>query len=424
MATYIITFLGIFARETEYEFEGKKEMGEVFPQALIKFVKFDRMFVCVTKDARIKTYPILEKLNDDRIEAISIEDGATTDQMWSNFKEIVSKFESGDKVIFDITHAARSIPFLTFLFSAYLKVAKKVQIIDVYYGAQVFGSTSPKQLDPSVVVAVEKSKPAPVIKLGEFVSMLDWMSYTQRFVDLGDGNGLAELLKEVDVSDAKLKTIVTETATEIERVSDALIYIRPMEVMESVAKLQELIPKLEAQGQNLPQLQPFLLLCEQILDRYQNLALAKPFEEVNLPKNLECQLKMMDWYQQHQQQVKSIMLGRELFVSILMYWQGKGEIFDYKSRKPAENILNGHGKDANFDQDQFVDSQKIKATWKKATELRNDFAHSGMSSSPDSIKSLRISIGRVIEEITTCLEEFLKVAAKNRQQPEQPKLRK
>jgi CRISPR-associated (Cas) DxTHG family len=245
-----------------------------------------------------------------------------------------------------------------------------------------------------------------VIQIGEFVSMLDWMSYTQRFVDLGDGNGLAQLLRKVDVPE-ELKSVVDETANEIERVSDALIYIRPMEVMESVAKLQELIPRIETQGLGLPQLQPFLLLCEQVIDRYKNLALSKPLEPNHLKQNLECQLEMITWYQEYQQQVKSIMLGRELFVSTLMYWQGERSIFDYKIRKPAENILNGQ---KNREFDSFGDSQKIKQTWKKATELRNDFAHTGMSSAPESIDSLKQKIDGVIEEIKTCLEEFLAAA--------------
>jgi CRISPR-associated (Cas) DxTHG family len=404
MATYIITFLGISPLNAKYDFDGRKIVAQVFPQALREVVQFDRMYVCVTALAKQRTFPILAQLNDDRIEAVDIEDGEDTNQMWQNFNTIVGKFKSGDRVIFDITHAARSIPFLTFLFSAYLKVAKQVEIVEVYYGALVFASpppsTSRSELPP---------KPATVIKMGGFVSMLDWMSATERFIDLGDGNKLVELLANLtgQIQDPTLKMTVQKTAKAIERVSDALIYIRPMEVMESVAELQELIPIVNAQGQSLPQLQPFLLLSEQIISLYQNLALARASEPANLQANLHRQLAMIGWYQNNQQQVRSIMLGRELFVSTLMYWQGERSIFDYKIRKPAENILNGQ---KNLEFDSIGDSQKIKQTWKKATELRNDFAHTGMSSAPESIDSLKQKIDGVIEEIKTCLEDFLAAA--------------
>jgi hypothetical protein len=77
-------------------------------------------------------------------------------------------------------------------------------------------------------------------------------------------------------------------------------------------------------------------------------------------------------------------------------------------RRPAESILNNYQDNVEFGR--FVNSQKIKETWKKATELRNDFAHTGMSSAPESIDSLKQKIDGVIEEIKTCLQEFLAAA--------------
>jgi hypothetical protein len=395
MATYIITFLGIFPKETEYEFEGKKCTAQVFPAALRSFVEFDRMFVCVTVAANQKTFPILAALNDDRIEAVEIEDGENTEQMWRNFNTIVSKFQPQDKVIFDITHAARSIPFLTFLFSAYLKVAKDVEIIDVYYGAPVFGDVH---------------KPAPVIKLGGFISMLDWMSATQRFIDLGDGNGLVKLLRGVNITDYNLKSTVDRTANAIEQVSDALIYILPIEVMSAAAKLKKLIPKLKIEGSESSELQPFLLLCEQIQSKYDKLALNRPEDSRNLADNLERQLKIIDWYQDYQQQAKAIMLSRELFISIMKYWLREGhEIFDgYDARKNAEKILNRANSDPEFYSS--IDRKKIVDRWRRTSDLRNNLAHLGMNKNCQSIEHIKLDINAKIDDIKTCLRDFLRSA--------------
>ena len=415
---YIISFLGTSPSDRYYEYiyQNKSAKGRVFAEALKDLVEFDRMFVCITEGARDTTWKIVASLNDNRIEDINITDGMNESELWSNFNKITDKFNQGDEVIFDITHGLRSLPFLVFLFAAYLKVAKQVKIASVLYGVLEKRQTSNNSDIAGVI---------PVVELEAFVSMLDWMSATQRFVNLGDGNGLAQLLRTVAVLDLDLKFTVDQTADAIEQVSNALIYIRPMEVMKSVAQLNDLIPKLAAtQGGDSPQLQPFLLLCDQIIDRYQNLALAQPFIKNNLQQNLQCQLQMMSWYQEHQQQVKSIMLGRELFVSILMYWQGEQNIFDYKSRKPAENNLNSQGNKGNTEFDRFTDSQKIKDTWKKATNLRNDFAHSGMSNNPESINNLKQNIDRVIEEIKTCLQDFLNAAIdRPRHRLAPPKLR-
>lgn len=76
------------------------------------------------------------------------------------------------------------------------------------------------------------------------------------------------------------------------------------------------------------------------------------------------------------------------------------------SRTPAKTS-NGQ---KNHQFDSFVNSIKIKETWKKATEIRNDFAHTGMSNAPESIDSLKQKIDGVIEEIETCLNKFLAAA--------------
>ncbi len=41
MATYIITFLGISPLNAEYDFQGKKTVAQVFPQALREVVQWE-----------------------------------------------------------------------------------------------------------------------------------------------------------------------------------------------------------------------------------------------------------------------------------------------------------------------------------------------------------------------------------------------
>ncbi|MBW4591252.1 hypothetical protein G7B40_021330 [Aetokthonos hydrillicola Thurmond2011] len=48
----IITFLGLYPRETTYSFEDKTYKGEVFAEALRQFCDYDSMLVCVTDEAK------------------------------------------------------------------------------------------------------------------------------------------------------------------------------------------------------------------------------------------------------------------------------------------------------------------------------------------------------------------------------------
>ena len=166
--TKIITFLGKYPRETIYSHSARTYKGQVFAEALHQFCEYDTMLVCVTEEAKATTWPLLEALRDERIKPIDIPTGRTTEEMWETFKIITQYVDEDDRVIFDITHGLRSLPFLVFLFAAYLKAAKNVTIAAIYYGAPELSDT------PNNV-------PAPVIDLSEFVSMIDWITATNQF---------------------------------------------------------------------------------------------------------------------------------------------------------------------------------------------------------------------------------------------------
>jgi CRISPR-associated DxTHG motif protein len=416
MTRIIITFLGksYFDKYYKYRYAGKSALGRVFPEALLGLEEFDRMLVCVTKGAEETTWNALQPISmeDSRIEKIPIEDGMDDVELWKNFETITREFSEGDEVVFDITHGFRSLPFLVFLFSAYLKVAKKVKIASVLYG--VLDKKEPSD-DPNVEAII------PVIQLKSFVSMLDWMSATQRFVDLGDGNGLVKLLQGLPIADASLRELVNQMAGAIKMVSDALIYIRPIEVMSAAAQLRELISEINT-DQKTPELQPFLLLSGEIARKYETIALAEPEVDSNQFKNLSCQLEIINWYQRHGQEIKSIVLARELFVSILAYWLGKNP-FEKGTRDQAQYILNQYKKmirenndckQMNDDFRSYPQRTALFEIWKKVGEPRNDYAHTGLTEHSRSIADLKAETETIVEQSKSALEKFL-VAAQARQ---------
>lgn len=85
MSQKIITFLGAgpATSTTTYAFkdkngEEKKYEGKVFSEALRQFCDYDSMLVCVTEKAKAVNWPVLEALNDPRIQAVDIPTGNDT----------------------------------------------------------------------------------------------------------------------------------------------------------------------------------------------------------------------------------------------------------------------------------------------------------------------------------------------------------
>jgi CRISPR-associated DxTHG motif protein len=393
--TKIVTFLGKNRIPTTYVHKERIYKGEVFAEALREFCEYDTMLVCITEEARANTWPVLEALNDERIKPIDIPTGRNTEEMWKTFQTITEYVNEGDRVIFDITHGLRSLPFLVFLFAAYLKAAKNVTIEAIYYGGLELGKS-------------KEGIPAPVIDLSEFVSMIDWLTATTRFVEIGDGQALASLLKNAMPSSSELRDNpstrpirdnLKKSAEAIENISLALSVTRPIETMRSATELEQILKQAAPSFAN--RAKPFSLLSDKVVQEYGQFALPNPTDEAALSENLRLQFQMVKWYIDRNQLVQAVTLAREWLVSILALRFGE-PMFDHpKGRKYVEAALNNaveknkpHPRpitDSRCDE-QFAalsEAGELASVWSKMTELRNDIAHVGMNLKPQDAANLK-----------------------------------
>jgi len=392
----IITFLGDRgALQTTYIYNGNEYVGGVFAEALRQFCEYDTMLVCVTEKARENTWLVLEALGDARIQPVDIPTGRSTEEMWQTFKIISEQVNENDHVIFDITHGLRSLPFLVFLFATYLKAAKNVTIDAIYYGALELGN-------------FKTGLPAPVIDLSEFVSIIDWLTATERFVEIGDGQALANLLKSAVPSSVELtnnpasgpfRTQLEKTAKSIETVSLALNVTRPIETMESATNLEEILK--QAAPSFAERAKPFSLLSERVVKEYGQFALNDPKDKAAWAENLWLQLQMIEWYIQRDRVVQSVTLAREWIISVLVL-RFDESMFDYaNSRKFVEAAINNAVEKNRRSPRPITPSrcdEKFAAlpqtdelinVWSQVGKIRNDIAHVGMNLNPQPAEKLK-----------------------------------
>jgi len=390
----LITFLGKKPIKTSYAWQGQVYEGEVFAEALRQFVAFDHMLVFSTPEAHQYAWPALEKLHDPRIEEVPIPIGQNNQEIWQIFEQVIERVPRCETVAFDITHGLRSIPFLVFLFAAYLKTARQVTIDAIYYGAFELGSA-------------EQHLPAPVIDLSEFTSMLDWLTATNRFVETGDGDAMARLLRagmpagvqmSNDPQARQLGQQLKSAADAIEAVSLALSTARPVESMQSAAHLaatlQQASPGIRQRAR------PFDLLADQVVAQYGQFGLEDPMDEAQRVKNLRRQLAMIGWYLDRRRIIQAVTLAREWIVSLLAYTFG-ADMFDSRSvrpgvetalnngverRKPARPLRNKIQYDEQFEA--LPQANELAGLWSQLIELRNDLAHVGMRQSPKPARKL------------------------------------
>lgn len=392
MSRKIITFLGTTPKDTVYEYDGKPYAGKVFARALYEFVSFDKMYVFVTKEAREKSYPVLQELGDKRIEPVDIETGKDTQEMWGWFDKILECVDTGDTVIFDITHGLRSIPFLVFIFAAFLKSARDVTIEAIYYGAFELGNK-------------DKGKPAPVIELSEFVSMFDWLSAVNEFLYTGNARYLANQLSKRE------QPALQPLAENVSEIAGGLELLRPRDVAKAS---QEISQRLKSTSSILPK--PFGVVAQSLETGYAQFGLP-PTDDVW--EHLRVQLRMINWYYEKQQFVHTLAMAREWLVSLLCAEFGL-DMWDNDQREEMEFLLNGGIKKENgviTKQSSYLETWKqwqyrkrISRLWSgepfKLAKLRNDVLHSGFRKNSQSAADIIQQTENIMNEINRIAELF------------------
>ncbi len=382
----IITFLNDKPpkSETRYTWEGREYGGCFFCQALRQFVEHDRMLVCITPQAEQLTWPILLTMQDPRIQPVPIPIGKSASEMWLVYDAIAARIHEGETVIFDITQGLRSLSFLMFLFAAYLKSAKKVKIEAIYYGA------------------LELGQPAPVVDMSEFVTMLDWLTATDQFVQTGDARRLAMLLNPSKNSGG----VAAEAAKALSSVSLAAFLCQPFRLMSAVSELDTALCKAETELALMSR--PFGILRDQVVEAF------SPFSADfwgNVPGGLRAQFRLIEWYYSNNQLIQAMTLAREWLVNAVTYRLGLPIDLRISARKPIERAISGVamvGREMRDEEtkeaytfrvsdlneygrkiyETWPEREELKELWDALEKVRNALAHAGHQASAMQIETI------------------------------------
>lgn len=387
----LITFLGIANYQTTtYVWQGREHTTRFFSDAAAYFLRPEQTLVCATPtvEKHANLIELTSKLAEVNVnyKVVPIPEGHSEADLWRIFDALTEVVEEGETVAFDVTHSFRSLPFLSFLAVAYLQAAQQVKVERVLYGAWE---------------AHNAQNHSPVFDLTPFVTLLDWLTATTRFVETGDGQALANLLRagmppgilmRDDLAARTLGQNLKTAADAIQSVSLALRVTRPIETMQSAAQLAETLE------QAMPGIQqrakPFQVLAQKVSQEYGQFALEKPTDEPVLRDGLRRQLKMVEWYIKRRHVVQAATLAREWIVSALCLQFGE-PMFDFENgRKHVEGALNNaverrkenprtmHSSRCDAAFEALAINGRLAKLWGQMIELRNDIAHVGMKLSP------------------------------------------
>lgn len=416
-----ISFLGAAqAFETTYYLpDGREHTAPYFPAALVRFYPLDTLLVFVTDGARAMHFDRLYALAEDfvpEIRPVSIPDGRNEAELWQIFAAVADAVQPNDRVIFDITHGFRSLPFLSFLAAAYLRSVKRVALEAVLYGALDAG-------DRSVTPAR-----APVFDLSRFVSLLDWLTAADQFIRFGDARELAEILRDRtatpvhlaaatgDLQAQQVAGVLRGAAAAMEGIALPLRLTRPLETMEAAATFdQALAAAQSAFSQWVP---PLALVADEVRTAYAPFGLVAPLDSRNLTESLAIQRNLIMWYLEKAQIIQAATLGREWLISWIMGWQGELALDDHLKReqtsslvgKEARRLLDERKRCASSDEALAFVSDLLNRVpdrilaldlFSQLADVRNDLNHAGFRTGRMPARTLAKRVGELCLQLNT-----------------------
>lgn len=417
-----ITFLGPTAyKPTTYCYNGREYETRFFAEALPHFFPdLERVLVFVTPTVQMhENLAALQDRLGELLHPVPIPEGHSEDELWETFDALTGAVAEGEKVLFDITHSFRSIPLLVFLAAAYMRAIRPVTVHRVIYGAW---EARDKEANRS-----------PVFDLTPFVSLLDWLTATDRFVETGDGRPLADLLQEAARFEHPQRQLTHQERAASDasrRIGLAASAIRKT----SQALLTTLIPHAErashllairlteAESDLAQQAPPYRVLAERVRTTYAPFALEAPMSDA-LETDLLAQLEMIGWYLDNGHMPQAITLMREWVVTAVGRWLGLGseQLLDHHTgRRPVGESLNWlvHHQPADTDLDARLDeppyavelqslphARELALLWHQLTQIRNPINHAMMKKNWSEIKS-----DTIVSQIRECYERLGRLA--------------
>jgi CRISPR-associated DxTHG motif protein len=396
-------------QKVDYCWKGEVCSTELFAIALMQFFKPERLHLFVTEESKKHThYQEIQDTVGDKLNTVVINEGLTEQDLWEIFQKVTGVVSMNSRVVFDITHGFRSLPFLVFLATAYLRQVRNVEVEKIVYGA--FEARD------------RETNRVPVLDLTPFVSLLDWLTGVEALRSRDDADQLASLLQDAQSrpwrqQDAKsidnvgLPRRLGRFANTILGLSQALHQARPIEIMDCASRLSEQLPDVQEEVDRWAK--PFSVLLEMVANEYTPFSSGNP-EKVNI-ENLHRQAAIIRRYADKGLAMPALSLSREWLVNYVIMYIDPENWLVLNSRMAVEERLNKSArhyikrKGCN-DLLDMVGSDMIKIphisnvikAWASITDIRNDVDHCGMRENPvkvDKVLSVVQGLPELIEGI-------------------------
>jgi CRISPR-associated DxTHG motif protein len=334
------------------------------------------------------------------LRAVDIPDGRTEDELWEVFDRINQTIVSGDEIVFDITHAFRSLGIIALVAASYVRTARDVNLEAILYGAYE---------------ARDDNGFVPVFDLTLFAELIDWLTATDAFVTRSDSRSLAEKLKEAH-SRAYQQEESGDLPKKLQKVADligdysyAFLRARPLDVLRATDTLVPLLAQVSTEVEQWAK--PFGLMLRKVTDEVEPLAHSSP-EQLD-SENLRKQFHIIQALLAKGHSFQAVALAREWVVNWCALERKEQAWLQRENREAISAALNcallrTRGMQADIPEwlDSMPDCRELGQLWGWLADLRNDLAHCGMRTHAAGRASIEKRAAQLPDKLRPLLDEL------------------
>ncbi|NLI83775.1 MAG: TIGR02221 family CRISPR-associated protein [Deltaproteobacteria bacterium] len=343
----------------------------------------------------------------------SIPEGYSEEEIWEIFRKVYDCLSPDDRVVFDITHAFRSIPLVAAIVLNYSKTLKNIQLKGIYYGAfEALGSIG------QVKCMKVQDRRVRILDLTALDRLMDWTVATDRFLQSGDARmagtlakeSVKEILKETRGRDEAARTI-RDLGQSLECFTWMLSTCRGPEITETAMKLKRQV-QLCRNLQLLPPFQPLFSTIDERLGAFRG-------------ENLQDGLAAVRWCLNHNLIQQGFTILQEILVTFVLEETGFDPLDRDKREKAShlfkvanDRLAGSPCKAEDPREPEGEDAQKILHVIQRYGALcqevermrtpRNDLNHAGFRPETERIRVDRSpgfakKLGEILERVETLL---------------------
>lgn len=257
------------------------------------------------------------------IKAVDIPDGDSEERLWEIFTKVYDEFDENASIIFDMTHAFRSLPLFGMTVINYSHYLKNTTLEGIYYGAFEAGG--------------KKTGKAPVFNLTPAFDLMTWTSAANSFTKYGVTE---ELCKRIRWNKSQIES-ANQLSNSIKEMESTLNYMRGNQIVSGQVfdNCRKNIDKYK-ETEGIPALSPILDKVNEKISEF----------KTNEPLNF---IHAVQWYIDHSMPAEALSMMKEGAITYLLKQNGQ-DYTDWDLRDVLGRRLGFGGKQFSYDNIAYV----------------------------------------------------------------------